>query len=191
MPYVYRHIRLDINQPFYIGIGSDELYERSISHKSRNKHWMHIVNKIDYRIEILLDDLTWDEACEKEREFISLYGRRDLGTGLLVNMTDGGEGLTNPSIELRQHMSTRNKGRTAWNKGLIGFKHSDETIEKMRKKRPVTSEKLKGRKQSIEVIQNRVEKNTGKKRSDETKLKISNATLGKSKLRKSNKGLDF
>ena len=29
MAYVYRHIRLDKNEPFYIGIGSDANYSRS------------------------------------------------------------------------------------------------------------------------------------------------------------------
>ena len=29
MAYVYRHIRLDKNEPFYIGIGSDKTYKRA------------------------------------------------------------------------------------------------------------------------------------------------------------------
>lgn len=181
MAYVYRHIRLDTNKPFYIGIGSDELYERADSNKSRNKHWTHVINKVQYRIEIILDDLTWEEACKKEQEFILLYGRKDLGTGILVNMTNGGEGLTNPGEELRQHMSNLKKGRPAWNKGLSGFIHSEETKQKMRCKRPNTSLKLKGRKQSEDVVRNRALKNTGKLRSDETKMKISQSLLGKSK----------
>ena len=45
MAYLYRHIRLDKNEPFYIGIGGDDkgYYERAyhkISH--RNKHWKNI-----------------------------------------------------------------------------------------------------------------------------------------------------
>ena len=36
--------------------------------------------------------MTWDEACTKEIEFIKLYGRKDNNTGILVNLTDGGEG---------------------------------------------------------------------------------------------------
>lgn len=93
MAYVYRHIRLDNNKPFYIGIGSDDLFKRSESHKGRNQIWENIINKTEYRVEIMLDNLTWEEACEKEREFIALYGRRDLGKGPLVNLTDGGEGV--------------------------------------------------------------------------------------------------
>ena len=91
MAILYRHIRLDKNEPFYIGIGIDmkRAYEK---YKSRNSFWKSIINKTDYRVDILFDDLTWEEACEKEKEFIKLYGRRDLGTGTLINLTDGGDG---------------------------------------------------------------------------------------------------
>lgn len=95
MAYLYRHIRLDTNEPFYIGIGSDEdgKHERSRASWGRNKIWKRIVNKVSYRVDIIQDNLTWDEACTKEIEFIKLYGRRDLGLGPLVNLTDGGDGL--------------------------------------------------------------------------------------------------
>lgn len=33
------------------------------------------------------------EIFKKEKEFILLYGRKDMKTGSLVNMTDGGDGL--------------------------------------------------------------------------------------------------
>lgn len=94
MAYVYRHIRLDKNVPFYIGIGSDITYERAFrKRRENNPHWNNIVKKTPYEVEIILDDLTWGEACKKEIEFISLYGRRDLRRGPLVNLTDGGEGV--------------------------------------------------------------------------------------------------
>jgi hypothetical protein len=99
MAYVYRHIRLDKNEPFYIGIGSDDSgeYSRAYAKKERNKYWHHITRKVKYDVEILLEDLSWEEACNKEIEFIKLYGRKDLGLGQLINMTDGGDGLINPS----------------------------------------------------------------------------------------------
>jgi hypothetical protein len=93
MPYLYRHIRLDKNEPFYIGIGSDKLYKRAYDKKSRNKHWNFVINKTSYEVDILMDGLTWEQACEKEKEFIKLYGRKDLNEGILVNMTDGGDGV--------------------------------------------------------------------------------------------------
>lgn len=122
MPYVYRHIRLDKNEPFYIGIGSDKNYQRAKESHSRNKHWFNI-SKNGFEVEILFDDLTWEQACEKEKEFISLYGRADLNTGILCNMTDGGEGAVN-RIFTKEH---REKIRQS----KIGIKRSAETIEKM------------------------------------------------------------
>jgi len=91
MAYVYRHIRLDKNEPFYIGIATH--LKRAYDKKSRkNKIWQVIVAKSDYRIEILFDDLTREEALEKEKELILLYGRITKGTGCLANMDDGGGG---------------------------------------------------------------------------------------------------
>jgi hypothetical protein len=91
MAYVYRHIRVDKNEPFYIGISKRKRRAADISDRN-NKIWRRIVAKTDYEVEVLFDDLTWDEAKEKEREFIGLYGRIDLGTGILANMTNGGDG---------------------------------------------------------------------------------------------------
>jgi hypothetical protein len=93
MAYVYRHIRLDKNEPFYIGIGSDNNYKRAYSRFKRSKFWNNIASKTEYSVDILIDNLTWEEACEKEREFIALYGRVNLNTGTLVNLTNGGEGM--------------------------------------------------------------------------------------------------
>ena len=77
MAYVYRHIRLDKNEVFYIGIGSDDkgYYYRANSknNKSRNFHWSSIYNKTSILVEIMLDDLSWEEACDKEKEFIALF----------------------------------------------------------------------------------------------------------------------
>jgi hypothetical protein len=101
MAYVYRHIRLDKNEPFYIGIGSDATYKRAKARfkGDRNIIWNRIVNKTKYEIQILFDDLTWQEACKKEKEFILLYGRKDKNTGILANLTDGGEGVVGASYK--------------------------------------------------------------------------------------------
>lgn len=101
---VYRHIRLDTNEPFYIGIGS---LMRAYTKNGRNKFWKAIVNKTDYRVDILFENLTEDEAKDKEIEFIALYGRRDLKKGTLVNLTNGGDGTfgTILSKETKNKMS--------------------------------------------------------------------------------------
>ena len=91
MAYVYRHIRLDKNQPFYIGVGTYDTYERAYDKKNRNLHWKNIVRKTEYEVDILVDGLSEKEAFAKEIEFISLYGKSCNG-GLLCNIADGGEG---------------------------------------------------------------------------------------------------
>ena len=66
--YLYRHIRLDKNEPFYIGIGTKQnrncfntIYRRAYSKHSRGKIWKFIENKTEYKVEILLesDDRTF------------------------------------------------------------------------------------------------------------------------------------
>lgn len=145
MAYVYRHVRKDTNQPFYVGIGksSDQgKYIRSTSGRNRNKYWRNITTKTDYSVEVMLDDLTWIEACEKEREFILLYGRKDSQTGTLVNMTDGGDGRANSIVseETKRKIGDSNRGQTRSEEAIAkmrvastGFTHSEETKAKMRK----------------------------------------------------------
>jgi hypothetical protein len=110
MAIVYRHIRLDTNEPFYIGVGTSK--DRAFRKSYRNKIWNDIYSKSEIKIEILFSDLTKEQAIEKEKEFISYYGRINNGTGSLANLTDGGD----------------NFGRIAWNKGI---KVSDEKKQQM------------------------------------------------------------
>ena len=127
MAYVYRHIRLDKNEPFYIGIGSDMTYKRAKEKSRRSQLWNKIIAKTDYEVEILMDDITFDEAKSKEIEFIKLYGRIDLGNGILANLTDGGDGLINRifTYEHRRKLSLSQVGR----------KLSEEQKDKLRKYR--------------------------------------------------------
>ena len=110
MTTVYRHIREDKDEPFYIGIGS---VNRAKSKHERNSIWNKIVAKTKYSIEILLECDTREEAMEKEKEFISLYGRKNINTGCLANMTNGGEGTVNVVFteERKALMSNRYSGK--------------------------------------------------------------------------------
>lgn len=100
--YVYRHIRLDTNQPFYIGIGKkpsvskikgwNTEYSRAYEKVKRNKFWKNVVNKTDYKVEILLETNNNHLLKELEKYFISIYGRACCDPlGLLTNFTSGGE----------------------------------------------------------------------------------------------------
>ena len=141
MAYLYRHIRLDKNIPFYVGIGSDEKFIRAYDKYRRNKKWFNIVSKTDYKVQIVLTDISLDEAKTKEVEFIKLYGRSDKKEGTLCNLTDGGEG--NPgrivSDEWRKNKSIEQKGKICSEafkqkrrEYMTGRKMSQESKEKLR-----------------------------------------------------------
>jgi hypothetical protein len=125
---LYRHIRTDKQEVFYIGIGESE--SRANNKINRTRIWKNIAAK-GYEIEILFEDLTWEQAKEKEKEFIALYGRRDLGLGTLVNLTDGGEG----TVGFRHTKETKDKCRLA----TSGIKHPFYN-----KKRPNHSKRMQG-----------------------------------------------
>jgi hypothetical protein len=89
---IYQHIRVDTDKIFYIGIGNKK---RPYSKVGRNNYWNKITNKTDYHIEIIKDNLTWKQAQKLEISLIKKYGRVNNKTGILCNMTDGGEGRNN------------------------------------------------------------------------------------------------
>jgi hypothetical protein len=122
MPYVYRHIRLDKNEPFYIGISKKDSpnYERAFNcdYRHRNQYWVNIFNQSEIEVEILFEDVSYEFAKQKEIEFIKLYGRFIDG-GTLANLTEGGDGVLgfkNPKLTERNKLGI-------WK----GRKHTEET----------------------------------------------------------------
>jgi hypothetical protein len=108
--YVYGHFIPNDDKPFYIGKGIQEgrsKRNRAWAKDNRNKWWHNIVNKYGYDVKILHSNLTNEEAINKEKELIAQYGRKDIETGILVNMTDGGDGQLNNNVSeiTRQKLS--------------------------------------------------------------------------------------
>jgi ribosomal protein S17 len=99
--YVYAYLRED-GTPYYIGKGKGD---RAYSGKKRRFK----VPPRD-RILIVLQNLTEEQAFSNEKDFIAWYGRKDNGTGILRNLTDGGDG---PS----------------------GYRHTEESKNAIREKR--------------------------------------------------------
>jgi hypothetical protein len=184
MAYVYKHIRKDTNEVFYIGIGVR--LNRVSSKHSRNKFWRNIVERVGFEYEVIDSDISWEMACELEKKLINYYGRRDLNEGTLVNMTDGGDGVINRkgwthSEETKLKISKIHKGRKATNDAIKinsechkGLKQSDETKLKR-------SNKLKGIPRSEEVKLKIGLSKKGRVMSEEQKRKISETLKNKKK----------
>lgn len=171
--YVYEHWRLDKEECFYVGKGTGNRAYR----KGRNDHWNNIVAKLNrigsgYEVRLVAVGLTEEEAFDLEKERISFW--RDLVD--LANMTDGGDGLSNPSQEVREKIAAKATGR----------KHKEETLRLMSQLKFGKESPRKGKKNSEEhrrkISESKKGKqahNKGKKASDETRVKLSMSHKGK------------
>jgi hypothetical protein len=128
---VYRHITIEGNLVFYVGIGSRQ---RAFSKFSRSKAWRDFTSSHEYYVDIVAEGLEWKDACDLEVFLISIYGRSDKGAGILLNMSDGGEGNNGyiPSEVNKKQHSVRMKGS-----GNPNFrkKMSDDQKQKISKTR--------------------------------------------------------
>jgi len=130
MYFIYRHIREDKNEPFYVGLGTVRrgYYERAYVKQKRGKFWSNIANKTNYTVQIIHETNCKKEAIQKEVEFISLYGRKCDG-GTLVNHTLGGEGISGHSVS-DNHKKILREVNSGKNHPQYGTKASKETRRK-------------------------------------------------------------
>ena len=108
--YIYAYLRED-GTPYYIGKGHGK--RAWIQHANRGKG-AHTPKDLS-RIYICESGLTELGAFALERRYIRWWGRKDLGTGILQNMSDGGQGTANTvrtcSEETKQKIGNANRGR--------------------------------------------------------------------------------
>jgi hypothetical protein len=85
--YVYAYLR-ENGTPYYIGKGKgNRAYYKQKTDRVK-------VPKDKEKIKILKENLSEFEAFELEKILIKQYGRKDNSTGILINATDGGEGIS-------------------------------------------------------------------------------------------------
>jgi hypothetical protein len=179
--YTYAYLRED-RTPYYIGKGCGKRFKvrggRVISPPSDPS-----------RILILKKDLTENEAFKHECYMISVYGRKDLGTGILHNRTNGGDGpsgfIRSPELREvdRQNKLHNNpcKGRYRWHNLVEEREILSETSPGqgwVRGRLPRVVDQLRG---------NRIKQNNGelppsrmgKSHSEQGKINIGNAKRGK------------
>lgn len=83
--YTYAHFTADTKKLFYIGKGSKR---RAWQTAGRNPFWKHTVAKHGHTVKILAKWETESDAFEHEKFLISCFDKQ------LVNLTDGGEGVS-------------------------------------------------------------------------------------------------
>lgn len=163
--YTYAYLRKD-RTPYYIGKGAgNRIYSKN--------HNINLPPK--ERILFLKQNLTEEEAFKHEKYMITVLGRKDLGTGILHNKTDGGEGASgyihseDARKRIGQSSRGRGNGKTWWHDADGNSKRCAECPGEGWV--PGLGEKLK----------NKISKSTkgensywyGKKHSSETKKKFS------------------
>lgn len=125
---LYCHTKPD-GEVFYVGAGN---LSRAYSKTGRSKCWYEIIDKFGYNVEIIKSNLTKEEAKSSEIELINYYGRIINNTGILINKSNGGGGVSEKAFtkEHSENLSNAQRGiknhrygKTGINNGKKGGTH--------------------------------------------------------------------
>lgn len=160
MFYIYAYLRTVELTPYYIGKGH--------GYRAWNNKHSVVVPKDKNRIVIMESNLTEIGAFALERRMIQWYGRKDLGTGILRNRTNGGDG---------------SHGIIPWNKGKKTGSYLTEAGRRKMSKANKGISKPKGHGDKVSKALK------GKPKSEAHKRKLSEAGMGKTPWNKGKKGV--
>ena len=122
----YTYVLIDPRncQPFYVGKGTNRRMYDHWKHRRAKRVSNRLLKQTLCELEThnlrpiyvkVIDGVSEQDAFVKEMELILEYGRMDLGTGILCNLTCGGDGFGERSVEWREHKRhtelEKNKGR--------------------------------------------------------------------------------
>ena len=119
--YTYLWLR-ENGTPYYIGKGNGRRGFRSQGH---NVHCPRFKSRI-----IVQHWESEEKSFEMEKWWISFFGRKDLGTGILRNMTDGGDGTSGMVHSVLAKCLIR-EANTGEKNHFFGKTHSEETRRRM------------------------------------------------------------
>ena len=136
MFYVYLYLDPVNFDTFYVGKGTGQRWKLCTHRPEHNKWLARKINKIGAENILIkmINCKSEEHAFQLEKEIIQQFGRRDLGLGTLLNMTDGGEGLSgaiwtderkaNKSIEVKKHFEKNGNP-------FKGKKHTEDAKHRM------------------------------------------------------------
>lgn len=125
MYYTYAYLRED-GTPYYVGKGKEK---RMFVKRGKPCG----VPKDKSRIIVLKQNLTEQEAFRHEIYMIVVFGRKDLGTGILHNKTNGGDGVSGyeytPEQKLKMNQSKLGKKLSSQHRENISKSHHNVSGE--------------------------------------------------------------
>jgi hypothetical protein len=131
--YTYAYLRED-GTPYYIGKGKGDRINDTTGRPTKPP-------KDKSKRIYLKCNLTEEEAFKHEIYMIDLFGRKDIGTGILRNKSNGGEGNSGLVVSqknkeiLRQKMKENNIMKTHINNYKEGIRKRSENQEWLNKRR--------------------------------------------------------
>lgn len=116
--YTYILINSINSQPFYVGKGvRSRMYQHkrdalnpNYCHRSVHRKIQSVMNKGGDVLYKKVGQVSESAAFESEIKMIEQYGRKDLGTGILCNLTDGGDGGSKVNPESVERRAAKHRG---------------------------------------------------------------------------------
>lgn len=150
--YIYKHFRKDTKELFYIGLGRNN---RAYQTNGRNKLWTNIYKKHGRIVEISNKYLCLKEAEILEIALIKKWGKLVDGSGILSNISDGGDDIWNRGL-CKDKQPRTNKKNSDHQKKIVS--------EMMKNNNPMKNEDVKSKVRQKKIGVKWCDEHKGKKK---------------------------